>query len=109
MSTLYTVPLRTDLPWYYFKITLSGVIYTLRFRYNTRSQRWIMDLADSQDNDIVCSIPILIGVNLLENFASFTGIPNGLFFVLDQTGKNTQPTRLSFGTTHTLYYLDETA
>jgi hypothetical protein len=101
------VPARNDLPWYYFKTTLSGAIYTLRFRYNSRMQRWIMDVADASNNDVIVGCPVLL---LRDVFGQYVvaGLPPGLFFASDDTNAGNQPTRFSFGTDHTLWYEDPT-
>lgn len=103
--TFLLVPARNDVPWYKFKITLSNVIYTLRFRYNVRMQRWIMDIADASDNDIINGIPLLLLRTLSDRFV-IASLPVGTLFVTDDTQQNTQATRYSFGTDHTLFYAD---
>lgn len=105
--TFLLLPARNDIPWYTFKITLSGLIFTLRFRYNVRMQRWIMDIADASDQDIINGLPLLILRNLSGRFVLAT-LPPGIIFVTDDTNQGTQPTRYSFGTTHTLFYADPT-
>lgn len=106
MSTLNTLPARNDLPWYRFKITLGTVIYTLRFRYNTRNQRWILDVMDASGNDIVIGLPVIIGRDLAGQYV-MSGIPVGAFFSTDDSKNNSQPTRFSFGTDHTLWFIDD--
>lgn len=107
MGTYFQVPARNDLPWYKFKITLSNVIFTLHFRFNSRSNRWIMDINDPSDNPILSGIPVLIQRNLTSQYTTFT-VPAGTFFAIDDTNKDTQPTQFSFGTDHSLWYLDPT-
>lgn len=101
------VPARNDLPSYRFKINLSGAIFTLRLRYNSRMDRWILDIADPTNNDILNGLPILVERDLAGRFV-ISGLPLGTFFATDDTGEGSQPTRYSFGTTHTLYYADPT-
>lgn len=67
--------------------------------------RWILDLADPQNNDIIDSIPLLINRPLLEQYGTYA-IPDGLIFVTDDTNTDTQPSRFSFGIDHTLWYYD---
>lgn len=107
MASLFTVPLRNDLPFYKFKINLSGSFYTLQIRYNGRMQRYIMDLNDASGNQIMSGIPILIERNLFGQYAELS-LPAGIFFATDDTGQDTQPTQYSFGIDHTLYYEDPT-
>ncbi len=100
------LPTRNDLPWYRFKVTLDNIIYTLRFRYNTRMQRWIMDIADGSNVDLITGLPVLLERNIAGQYV-VSGIPVSVFFVVDNTNQGTQPTRLSFGTTHSLWYGSE--
>ena len=106
-ATSVKLPLRNDLPWYAFTLVLSGVTYTFTFRYNLRMARWLMALGDAVDAPLVMSIPLLIGRNLLGRFNADDLLP-GFFFVTDDTGAESQPTRNSFGTTHSLWYEDPT-
>jgi hypothetical protein len=89
------------------RITLSGTTYVLRFRYNYRSTRWMMDIADASNNDILDGMVMKINTDLTYQFrTSLSNLPPGQFFVIDNTGNNNQPTQYSFGNTHTLYYAD---
>lgn len=103
--SFFSVPARNDLPWYTFKITLSSVLYTLTFRYNTRMTRWIIDLSDATGNLIVAGIPLLILRDLLAQYSTLP-LPPGSLFCIDDTNQETQPTRYSFGVDHTLIYGD---
>lgn len=102
------MPLRNDVPWYQFKVTLSGVVYTVRARFNKRMNRWMLDFADPSNNDILLGLPLLLERDLSGRFVMI-GLPPGLMFILDNTNQGTQPTRYSFGTTHTLFYQDVNA
>ena len=105
--TIAAINLRNDLPWYKFRITLSGTIYTLHVYYNTRSNRYYLDINDSSDNPILVGVPILIRMNLTGQYATLT-IPPGVFFATDDSGQGNQPTQFSFGVDHTFYYSDPT-
>lgn len=105
--TLYGLLARNDLPWYRFNVTLTGVVYTVRLRFNSRMNRWILDLADPSNNDILVGLPVLIQRNLASQYV-ITGLPSGPLFCNDNTGQNNQPTQFSFGISHTLYYIDPT-
>lgn len=107
MSVILNLPARNDLPYYKFKITLSNVIFSLDFKYNTRMSRWIMNINDASENQILSGIPVLINRNLTAQYSTLS-IPAGTIFANDDTGQDTQPTQFSFGTDHTLLYLDPT-
>ena len=99
------IPANKNSAWYKFKISLSDVIYTLRFRYNTRMQRWMLDVADAADNDVLNGLPVLIKRNLLGQFV-IEGLPIGTMFISDDTNKDEQPSRNSFGLDKTFFYED---
>jgi hypothetical protein len=105
-ATVTVAPLRNDLPAYKIKVSLTSVAYTLRFRYNTRMQRWIMDCADASNNDIVNGVPLLI--NNLELYQYVNSLlPYGQLIPVDNRNNiQEQPTRYSFGTTHDLLYAE---
>ena len=108
MATTYnflTLPLSSEYPFFKFTIPLSGVDFTLHFRYNSRMDRWMMDIADQADNMLLAAIPLLVSRNLLERFDN-SAFPAGVFFVTDDTGNESDPTRYSWGQTHSLYYAD---
>lgn len=106
---LVALPLSTAFAWYTFRVGLSGVQYTFTVRYDSRMDRWILDLADAQGSPVIIGVPLLIGLNLLGRFTGQTNVPIGKFYATDNTSQSTQPTRYSFGITHTLWYLDPLA
>lgn len=105
MASVFTVPARNDLPYYKFKIPLSGTIFTLAFRYNGRMQRWILDINDPSGNQIMSGIPIVISRDLFGQYVTLP-LPLGPLFASDDTGQDTQPTQFSFGLDHTFWYED---
>lgn len=104
---VFIVPARNDLPFYQFTITLSGVLFQLEFKYNTRMSRWILSINDPSGNQIMSGIPILIGRALFNQYVELP-IPEGTFFAQDNTLQEQQPTQFSFGLQNTLYYVDPT-
>jgi hypothetical protein len=107
--TFNVIPINISFPWQTSRLALSGVTYTIRFRYNNRSTRWEMDIADGSNNDILDGIVLLINEDLTYQYkTALANLPAGTFFVLDNTNQNTQPTQFSFGTTHSLIYADPT-
>lgn len=107
MATVPKMPLGNDLPWVQIKATLAGALYTKRYRFNPRMNRWIMDIYDAQGNPILLGIPLLVSANLTGRFR-MEELPPGGFFCTDDTNQDTQPTRLSFGKDHSLWYYDPT-
>lgn len=108
MTTYLSYPAGANFPWNSFRATLSGVVYTITLRYNTRAARWVMDIGDASNNPILMGLPILIERNLAGQYVT-PGLPPGpSFAVCDTAAPLTQPSRYSFGTTHTLFYGDPT-
>lgn len=105
--SFFTLQASNQLPWYKFTNTLSGIVYTLRFRFNTRMSRWLLDIADAADNDILVGIPVLIQRDLSGQYV-IEGLPPGVLFAVDDTNQDTQATRLSFGLDHSFIYSDPT-
>lgn len=105
MAVVLTVPMRNDLPWYQFRCSFSSVIFSIHVRYNTRMQRFLMDICDPSDNPILVGIPVLIQRSLLTQFPTLS-VPQGVMFCTDDTGQGNQPTQYSFGLDHTMFYVD---
>ena len=103
MATL-VLPIRSDFKAYQFQIDLEGVIYTLDFGYNVRSERWYMSIFE-QDAEtlLVGDIPILINIPLHDQYIK-EGLPPGRFIALDETGNNQEATSGNFGTDIKLFY-----
>lgn len=105
--TFFTVPISNQLPWQTFRITLSGVVYTLEFRYNTRMARWLMNINDAAGNPILEGVPCLILRDMIAQYRTLAA-PLGTFFCTDDTGLDQQPAEFSFGVSNTLWYEDPT-
>lgn len=104
MATL-VMPVRADIPAYTFQIDLEGVLYTFTIRYNERMDRWLMDIADENENDLLVGTPILTHFNLIERFKS-AALPPGGFFALDESGNQKQPGRDDLGNDIKLFYVE---
>jgi len=101
------IPIRTDIPAYQFQITLEGTVYTLHFHYNTRAERWVMDVNNVDDEPIVVGVPLLYGLPLLDRYQD-ERLPLGSFMILDETGEERNPTRDGFGSDFKLLYREST-
>ena len=76
------IPTRSDIPNYEQRITLNGTQYVLSFRYNTRTDRWILDIKTSADEYIIMGIPILLGTGLIDRFVD-DRLPPGYLFAIN--------------------------
>ncbi len=104
MATL-VMPVRADLPAYTFQIDLESKLFTFTFRYNERMDRWIMDIADENENELLLGTPILTQTNLIERFKD-DNLPPGEFFAIDESGEDKQPGREDLGNDVKLFYVE---
>ena len=104
MIFIETIPLRSDIYLYNFKITLSNVVYSFFLRYNGRMNRWILDIKDIAGNLILGGIVLLVNRNLLSQYPTLN-LMSGLLAAVDSTNTFTQPTQFSFGDNNYLAYI----
>jgi hypothetical protein len=68
MSTIFEVPLQVGTP-QTLTITLGGIQYELTLIYrNVNEGGWFLDIADQTGTPILQGIPLVTGVNLLEQY-----------------------------------------
>lgn len=98
----YQIPTRRDLYQYSIQVVLDGDAYVLKFRYNRRSDIWMLSIGDAAIN-----LPILGGFNILEaiNY-KITEIPQGVMQTLDLDGLNRDPNLDNFGSRVILTYTE---
>lgn len=66
-----------------FSIPLGDKTYNLRLDYADAPEGgWLLDIADAQNNLIVCGIPLVTGADLLAQYA-YLGIGGKLFVTTD--------------------------
>ena len=86
-----------------FNITLNGVVYIMTLTYrDTDMGGWILDIADSHANNLVCGIPLVTGCNLLDQYA-YLGI-NGILMASTDGDFFTPPTFPNLGTVSHLWF-----
>lgn len=90
---------------YSFRIDLENVTYTLGFHFNTRMNRWTMDIGDGAGNPVVTGIP-LIGNSDLTGRYQAAGLPPGRFFLVDTQGAAISPEFDDLGGRVLLAYLE---
>lgn len=97
------IPVRNDFPNYEFQVELEGRIFFLGFRFNTRANRWFMDIQDESQTPIIMGLPILTGLPIGSGFTR-EAMPPGSFWSVDLTGANRNPDRETFGVDVILVY-----
>lgn len=106
--TTYTIPTSTSNPHYLQSVQLSGVTYQLEIRYNTRMQRWVLNLADSVGGPIVSGVVMLTQRNLLGQYTTLS-VPPGVLFCYNATNSALQPSLSSFLVDTSFLYFDPAA
>lgn len=101
------IPLRTDILAYSLKVTLEDVVYTLKFRWNSRLVKWIMDIRDVAGEPLLVGRVLYEGIPMIWRFVGrIEGLPPGEFFVIDETGQNRDPDLETLGTDIKLVYAE---
>lgn len=100
---LIQLPVRNDFPAYEFQVELESRIYILGFRFNTRANRWFMDIKDQSQTPIIMGILVQQGVPLTRYYVR-EAMPPGSFWAIDITDAGREPDRENFGVDVILIY-----
>ena len=86
MATVWTIPLYPAAQ--SISISLGGARYKMKFLYRDAPPEcgggggWVLDIADSEGNPLVCGIPLVTGADLLAQYA-YLGFSGKLGVVSD--------------------------
>mgnify|MGYP004423317931 FL=1 len=87
-----------------FRVLLGNTTYTLRIIWRDAAG-WIMDVMDSGGAALLSGVPLVTGVNLLEQYPQL-GI-NGALLVGCDVGAPDEPTKTNLGTYSHLIFVQE--
>jgi hypothetical protein len=87
-----------------FRIQLGNTTYTLRIIWRDTAG-WIMDVQDSGGAPLLSGVPLVTGLNLLEQYPQL-GI-NGALVVVTDNGAPDEPTKANLGTYSHLVFVQE--
>lgn len=90
------LPTRVSLPSYRYRIDLDGVTYVLDFIYNSRMEKWLVQVEDEEGNVLVAHVPIIVDWNLFGRFVQET-MPSGIIAAYDSSGNQEDPGRFDLG------------
>ena len=99
-------PTQNNLPSFQYVIALDGTNYTLTYTFNSRMNKWFLDLADSVGNEIVCQVPIIASWPLFDRFNDLA-VPPGTLFCFDSSNSDTDPGQFDLGDRCLIYYAEE--
>lgn len=102
---VFQIPTDNTLPWYTFRIVLSNITYTLQLRYNTRMDRWFMQIQDAVGNPIVSGLPLLQRYSPLLQYRTLA-VPAGDILIYNNTGTLNPPGLASFLSDYSIIYVD---
>lgn len=99
MTTVYEIPLSPQPQT--FNIALAGTTYGFAVTWNAQNASWIIGITDASGNPILSGIPMVTGVDLLEQFQHL----NFGFALVAQTDNSpdTVPAYDNLGVTSHLY------
>lgn len=97
----YEIPLTPDPQ--QFGIPINGVQYTITLTYRgTVEGGWFIDLGDGSNNPILTGIPLVTGLNLLDQY-TYLGI-GGQLYVFTDGDLLAEPTENNLGVASHLYF-----
>jgi hypothetical protein len=100
---LLSVPITSDSHDQTFTTELEGVVYTFRFKFNARAERWTMDIADENGSVIVGGVPLVADFPLIQRFGR-ASLPPGELVALNLFKTGTEPGEFSFDGNFELMY-----
>ena len=87
-----------------FSISLGGTTYQLTFHYhNVDMGGWVLDIADASNKPILCGIPLVLGVDLLAQYAYLNF--GGMLVVMNDGGGTAVPTFQNIGKDSHIYFV----
>lgn len=97
----YEIPLSPQAQ--FFQISLSGVVYNLRFTWCEPNATWIVDVRDASSAPVVLGVPLTTGADLLEQYG-YLGFVGQLIARTDHA-PDAPPTYANLGANGHLYYV----
>ena len=91
-----TIPVRSDVDFYAMTVALGENDYRLSFAYNTRDERWYMDIAQADGAALVSGVPCVVDTPLLLRYTN-PALPEGYLIATDTTGEGIEATKDDFG------------
>lgn len=101
--TFLRIPTRSDFPSYRFRIDLEAVSYEMRFRYNLRMNRWILDISSAEGTPIRSGIVLLTETDFFPYLKSSL-LPPGDFVMVHETLEQINAGREDLGNSIQLFY-----
>lgn len=105
---MYILPLTSN-PNQTFTSTIpidgSKIKFNFFLRYNTEAKYWVLDISDSSNTNILASINLVCGLNLLEQY-SYLKIGSAYLVKVDNSLIDDSPTEYNLGSKFVLLWGD---
>lgn len=88
------------------RVTLDGAEFVLRVRWNSRAQRWVLDLYDAAEAPLALNLVLNVGVGLLGAFGRRADFPAGELIAYDTSRTGAEAGVDDLGTRVRLYYVE---
>ena len=88
------------------RVTLDGVEFVLRVRWNSRMQRWVLDLYDVAEAPLATNLVLNVGSGLLAAFGRRADFPAGELLAFDTSGAGAEAGIDDLGGRVRLYYVE---
>lgn len=88
------------------RVTLDGVVFGLRLRWNARAAAWVLEVYDAAGDALALGVTVRVGHPLLTPRGNRPGLPAGDIMAVDTTGAYRDPTLDDLGTRVELQYAD---
>lgn len=102
-ATPYLIPLQASNQ--IFMISLAGVQYQLRVRWNSANRAWTLDLSTPSGAAIISGIPLVTGQDLLAPYAYLN--LGGQLIAQTTNDATAVPTQANLGSTGNLYFVTQ--
>ncbi|MFZ5440457.1 MAG: phage baseplate plug family protein [Myxococcota bacterium] len=88
-----------------FATELDGRTWQFTFRWNHRAEQWVMSIADSEGNQVLTGLRVVIDFPLLARFRGREALPAGDIVARRTSGAKADPGFEDLGRSVQLYYL----
>ena len=102
--SVFNIPVQNRTDANTLSVELSGVIFTLAFRFNANESKWYMDIIRNNVN-VVSGVKLVESVDLLAQYRSYD-VPAGQILIVDKDGLYKDPDAENFGESVFLRYDD---
>lgn len=99
------IPVNADQADLKLRTELEGITYVLRIYWNTRAERWFIEILDADENPMLMGTPLNVDTDFLSRFR-IEGLMPGILILYDAGEENQEATRDSLGDRHLLLYLE---